>query len=348
MSDITLLFGAILLSAVLILFSTLAFRWLCLQVGLVDNPGSASHKLHTAPKPIAGGIALLFVLVLSAAAYGTSNNPQILAAFAAGGLVFAFGLWDDFRNLPFSVKLAGQVLGAIVLIRLGVYIRIFESPEFFFSLGDGLDRNLDFLLTIFWVVGVTNAFNFVDSMDGLAVGLGAIASFFFMLMTLDAGQLQLSIQCALLLGICVGLYFFNSPPAFVFLGDSGAQTLGFILAVIAIVYRPQGAYQTSSWLVPILVLGLPIFDTCLVVVSRLRRNRPIYRAGRDHTYHRLVAFGLDSNHAVLTMHFSGLILGCLAFVALFLSPLYANLILAVSIVLGAVCIILMDRRCRWP
>jgi UDP-GlcNAc:undecaprenyl-phosphate GlcNAc-1-phosphate transferase len=230
---------------------------------------------------------------------------------------------------------------------MGVSIQIFESPEFFFGGSGPLNVYLDWLLTFLWVIGITNAFNFVDSMDGLSVGLGGLAAAFFMLVTLDAGQPALSRHSALILGVCIGLYFFNSPPAKLFLGDSGAQTLGFILAALAIAYRPVGANQSSSWVVPIMLLGIPIFDMALVVLSRFRRGRPIYISSLDHTYHRLLSFGWDSNRAVLFMHVVSLLLGCLAFVVLTRPPLLANGIFVAVLISGALAIVFLDDRKRW-
>jgi len=257
-------------------------------------------------------------------------------------------MWDDFQGISPLVKMIGQIIAAIILIRLGVSIQIFESPEFFLSTNGPLDVYLDWGLTIFWVVGITNAFNFVDSMDGLTVGLGGTAAAFFMLVTLIAGQFFLSNHSALIVGVCVGLYFFNAPPAKMFLGDSGAQTLGLIMAVLAIAYRPLGVNQSSSWFVPIMLLGIPIFDMTLVVMSRLRRGKPVYEAARDHTYHRLLDLGWSSNRAVLGMQVAALLLGCLAFVALTRPPLVANFIFAGMLVCGLLVIIFLDNNKRWP
>jgi UDP-GlcNAc:undecaprenyl-phosphate GlcNAc-1-phosphate transferase len=142
----------------------------------------------------------------------------------------------------------------------------------------------------------------------------------------------------------MGLYFFNSPPALLFLGDAGAQALGFALAVLAVGYNPQGAYQSSSWLVPIMLLSVPMFDTALVIVSRLRRNRPVYTAARDHTYHRLLRLGLSSNRAVLVMQIAALVAGCLAFVILNQPPLIANTSFILLLSLACLALILLDNN----
>ncbi|MGW8142772.1 MAG: glycosyltransferase family 4 protein [Anaerolineales bacterium] len=346
-TSISFIFEFVLLSAVLTAF----LAWISIQIakrtGLVDMPNSAPHKKHHSPTPIAGGIALFGALILTAWFTGIYRNPSVVSMYIASIPVFLFGLWDDYREITPRLKLIGQSIAVILLIALGISIRVFESPEFFYSFPGQINVYLDWLLTYLWIVGITNAFNFVDSMDGLALGLAGMATTFFILVTLDSGQPFLSQQSALLLGICIGLYFFNSPPAKLFLGDSGAQTLGFVLAVIAIAYRPLGAFQSSSWVVPIMLLAVPIFDMVLVVVSRIRRGKPIYSASTDHTYHRLVALGWSSGRAVLIMQVASLLMGCLAFIVLTRPPLVANTIFISVILIGLISISYLDNRKRW-
>ncbi|HEX9618100.1 MAG TPA: MraY family glycosyltransferase [Anaerolineales bacterium] len=346
-SSISFVFESILLASLLVAGLALFSIRLAYRVGLLDLPQSAPHKQHTLPTPLAGGMVLAGVLLISSGLLGTFHDPNVAATFWAGILVFLFGLWDDFKGISPPLKFIGQGLAVVVLIRLGVSIQIFESPEFFLGGSAPINVYLDWGLTFLWVVGITNAFNFVDSMDGLAVGLGGMAAAFFMLVTIDSGQPLLSRHSALILGACIGLYFFNSPPAQLFLGDSGAQTLGFVLAVLAIAYRPVGVNQSSSYLVPVMLLGVPIFDTVLVVLSRLRRRRKVYTAARDHTYHRLLAFGWNSNRAVLFMQVSSLLLGCLAFVVLTRPPLFANTIFGVIVLAGMLALGYLDNGKRW-
>jgi UDP-GlcNAc:undecaprenyl-phosphate GlcNAc-1-phosphate transferase len=203
---------------------------------------------------------------------------------------------------------------------------------------------LNMALTLLWMIGITNAFNFVDSMDGLAIGLAAVTSAFFMLVTVDANQPVLSLLSAIILGSSIGLLYFNTLPAHTFIGDSGAQFLGFILAALGIAYTPPGLPQPSSWFVPILLLSVPIFDTSLVVISRLRRRKVFYQAGLDHTYHRLVNLGLPSPRAVLTMHLAAIVSGCLAFMALPLPPLWANAIFVSTAIVGLLLLIGLDKK----
>jgi UDP-GlcNAc:undecaprenyl-phosphate GlcNAc-1-phosphate transferase len=251
----------------------------------------------------------------------------------ASVIIFFFGLWDDARGLSAAQKFIGQVLAAILLISSGLSVQFLNGLKV--TILSPLFINIiQWLITIFWLTGITNSINMIDSMDGLAAGITGIAFAFFMGMAMAASQNELALFSAIFLGICIGLFFFNSQPARLFLGDSGAQTLGFILAAVAILYVPENLPQESSWFVPIMVMGVPIFDTVLVVVSRIRRKKSIFRADCAHTYHRLVALGFDPNRAVLVINLAGLMLNFLAFIALTLSPIAASILFGTSLLVG--------------
>lgn len=332
------LFQAILISVLLTLGTAYIGILVARKIKLMDFPGAAPYKQHTVAMPYAGGIALMLSLSILVIITGLWKDEQIRSMLLGALVIFAFGIWDDYKRLSALPKFLGQVGVAILLILSGVSIEILESRTFFIGGSSFIFELLDKFLTVFWIVGVTNAFNLVDSMDGLAVGLSGWAFAFFMLATVESGQHLLSMASAILVGICVAIFLFNSNPAKMFLGDSGAQTLGFILSVMAIYYNPVGSFQTSSYLVPILLIGVPIFDTTLVTISRLRRRIPFYKGNRDHTYHRLVALGLEPSRAVYVMHLAALILNCLAFIAVGLSPVAANSVLLIIIITGIVTI----------
>ncbi|MFQ5922890.1 MAG: MraY family glycosyltransferase, partial [Anaerolineales bacterium] len=283
-----------------LLLSPAALR-LSRRLGLLDDPGSSMHKAHHAATPMGGGIVIASALLVSALWFQWFKSVQVLGILLAGAVVFAFGLWDDLRGLGAPRKLVGQGLATLLLMLTGTQVLLFTNNA------------LNVALTLIWVVGVINAFNFVDSMDGLALGLGAIAAAFFMMVTVESSQPELSALSAAILGTSIGFYLFNVMPARMFLGDSGSQLLGLVLASVGIAYNPVGLERLSSWFVPILVLGIPILDTTLVVVSRLRGRRPIYKAGRDHTYHRLAQLGLEPSQAVAAMHIAAVALGIIAF-----------------------------------
>jgi UDP-GlcNAc:undecaprenyl-phosphate GlcNAc-1-phosphate transferase len=300
---------------------------------LIDEPNSSPHKVHQRPVPKAGGLAIGLTILFINLVSGNLQSDAIRAILLASIIVFLFGLWDDLHRLSPRWKLMGQILATVILISQGVYIRM---------LGNLIVLNIIF--TLIWTVGITNAFNFVDSMDGLATGLAAVASAFFMLVTVDAGQSSLSLVSAAILGSSIGMLYFNSLPARTFLGDSGAQMLGFLLASLGIAYTPPGLPQPSSWFVPILLLSIPIFDTSLVVFSRLRQRKAFYQAGLDHTYHRLVNLGWPPSHAVLTMHLAAIVSGCLAFIALPLPPVLANLIFLAALLIGLIILLWLEKR----
>lgn len=306
--------------------------WLARRWGMIDEPGSAPHKIHHTPVPRAGGLILFPVLLLGNLLAGTFRDVEVRPILLASIIVFIFGLWDDRKGLSAYWKFLGQLLAAILLIAGGVLVRFTGNPV------------MNIVVTLFWVVGVTNAFNLVDSMDGLALGLAGLAAAFFMLVSQDAGQIALAQFSALLFGACAGVYYVNASPARLFLGDSGTQLLGFLLAALAIAYTPPGLPQASSWFVPILLLGVPIFDTTLVTVSRLRRGLPVFQGNRDHTYHRLVYWGLSSSRAVLSMHLAAMLLNCLAFIALALPPLWANGIFALCLLIGVFLLVLSEHK----
>ena len=312
------------------------------RLNLIDQPGSEPHKQHRSPTPLAGGIALALTLLIGTVISGLYQEPKVCAILLPAAIVFVLGLLDDAKGLSPLIKYTGQLLASVLLMVLGINIQVFSSFPFSAEWPQWLLNGLNWGLTLLWVTGITNALNLVDSMDGLAAGLGGLAFGFFSLATIASKQLFISHFSVLMVGVCLGLYFLNVSPARLFLGDSGAQTLGFILAAVAILYSPPATDQASSWFVPILILGLPIFDTALVVFSRLHHKQPFYKGGLDHTYHRLVALGLEPSRAVLLMQIIALLLGCLAFVALALTPFPANAIFFACVLLGIMILLLLE------
>jgi UDP-GlcNAc:undecaprenyl-phosphate GlcNAc-1-phosphate transferase len=325
---------------------SLIFGWMSIRIakriGLMDVPGALPHKKHGTAMPYAGGLTLALTLAVGGLLINSEMIKELWIVFVPAMVVFAIGIWDDFKRLPARIKLAGQIGAAVLLIVLGTSVQII--PGQFLGLPGQTNIAVNWIITLFWVVGVTNAFNFIDSMDGLAVGISGIAVAFLILVTLGSTQTSLLQLLTLIIGTCVGLFFYNMMPARFFLGDSGAQTLGFLLAAVGILFTPKDFPQASSWFLPILILGVPIFDTSLVVFSRWRRGLPVYRAGRDHTYHRLAALGLDSTHAVAVMHISAIILGCIAFIALNLDPIYSNLLFGLVLAAGLASFFFLDRN----
>ena len=304
------------------------------RLGLVDLPGSAPHKTHRLPTPLAGGLLLASSLAVAYVLLRPEVSRALAGMLVGAALVVAWGIADDRKALAPAAKLGMQIVAALVLIAAGVQVHITRLPA------------VDLLVTMVWVVGLTNAFNFVDSMDGLALGLAAVASAFFMLVTIDSAQPELASLSAALLGAVAGTLIFNVSPARLFLGDSGSQLLGYLLAALGIAYIPgqAGLPQGLTWFIPILVLGVPIFDTTLVVLSRVRRRQPVYHAGLDHTYHRLVALGLDPNRSVVGMQLVAMLLALTAFVVMQAPVWLANLMFGLLVAVGLVLIAILETK----
>lgn len=275
-----------------------AARW-----GFMDQP--AARKVHTVPIPRLGGIAMVCAVLAALLVFEDRFGINQLAVILIGAAwVSVLGAWDDRWGMRPVYKLLGQLAAAAFLVVSGVHISFLPSPY------------LNWAVTVVWVVGLTNAINFLDNMDGLSGGVVAIAAAFFLLLAVQSGQYLVGGLAAALLGASVGFLLYNFNPASIFMGDTGSLFLGFALAALAIKLRFPGNAAIVTWMVPVLVLGLPIFDTTLVVISRLRRRLHPATPGKDHTSHRLVSLGLTQREAVMALY---LVTGMLGMVAQFVT-----------------------------
>ncbi len=274
-------------------------RRVALALNLVDAP--SQRKAHRTPMPLLGGVgiflgAILAVLVI----YRGEPEPTVLGVLLATTVVALTGLIDDYRPLPAWAKLAGQLAGCLILAAFGVRVRL------------PLPAALNYAITLLWLLGITNAINFLDNMDGLSAGIAAVIASFILLLALTNGQFLVAALSAALLGACLGFLRYNFPPARIFMGDVGSLFLGFLLAAMGIQLRFPDNSNFVTWMVPIFLFGLPIFDMTLVVVSRLRRGLSPNTAGRDHTSHRLVRLGFSPREAVLILYLFCGVLGMMA------------------------------------
>jgi UDP-GlcNAc:undecaprenyl-phosphate GlcNAc-1-phosphate transferase len=296
MSTLILIFASALLFAI---SATPGARWLALKLGIVDEP--AARKVHTSPIPRFGGIAMYGAVVIALLVFrGRFGLNQLVSILLGATWVSLLGVVDDRWGLRPALKLIGQVVGAVILILAGVQVQFLSSEA------------LNWAVTIIWVVGLTNAINFLDNMDGLSGGIAAIASAFFLLLAVQNGQYLVGVLSAALLGASFGFLVYNFNPATIFMGDTGSLFLGFMLAAAGIKLRFPNNDDAITWMVPVLVLGVPIFDTTLVVFSRIRRGLHPATPGKDHTSHRLVRMGFTQREAVMLLYLAGGMLGMVA------------------------------------
>jgi len=264
-------------------------RQIAMRFGVVDKPNA--RKIHMDHKPLMGGLAIYVAFALSLLLFSPPQHLRELGALLSGAAFLSIvGLLDDRFFLGIKVRLVAMAIAACVLILSGIQIRLFNTPL------------LDWPLTIFWVVSVTNAVNFLDNMDGLAAGLTSIAGGFFMLIALSQGLTLVSSLAAALTGSAVGFLVYNFNPSSTFMGDMGALVLGFVLATLGIQLEFGAQPPDVTWMVPVLVLALPVFDINLVVFTRILEGRSPGEAGKDHTSHRLMSLGLTQRQTLFSLY----------------------------------------------
>jgi UDP-GlcNAc:undecaprenyl-phosphate GlcNAc-1-phosphate transferase len=280
---------------------------MAIRLGFIDHPDE--RKVHTSPLPRIGGVAIylgcIFALLLSDRFF----MSQLVSIMIGATLVSFLGIWDDYKTLKPVIKLCGQTLAGIILIYSGIKVSFLPYEV------------MNIIATLAWVVIITNALNLLDNMDGLSGGVATIACVFYFLIAVMTGQYLVASLAAALLGACLGFLYYNFNPASIFMGDSGSLFIGFLLATIGIKLRFPSNVAFVTWMVPVVVLGLPLFDTTLVIISRLRRGlNPLTTPGKDHVSHRLVKMGASHREAVLILY---LVCCCFGLTAMFL--MHANL-----------------------
>ena len=319
------------MGALLAVLATPAIRRAALGLGMVDRP--AERKLHSKPVPLLGGVAIYGAVIGSLVLFPDSKELVQLTGIVLGASWISFwGLWDDRFGLPPIVKLLAQVVAGVILIAVGVQVSL-PVPDW-----------VNIALTLLWVVGITNAFNLLDNMDGLSSGVAAVAAAWIMLMAAMNGQFLVGGLAAAVLGACLGFLIHNFNPAVIFMGDSGSLFLGFLMAVLGIKLRFPANVNWVTWMVPILVLCVPVFDTTLVFISRLRRRKnPFTTPGKDHVSHRLTRIGWTRREVVLLLYLAGCALGGIATFVSLAAPLGAYFIIAAVIVLALGAIVRLEQ-----
>jgi UDP-GlcNAc:undecaprenyl-phosphate GlcNAc-1-phosphate transferase len=344
-TSLMILASALVLSAGL----TPVARALALRLGIIDQPHP--RKIHLAPVPRLGGLAMYgaFVITVCIFALQLSNSTpnlwgQLLCVLGGSTSIVLIGILDDGGRLRSLTKLVvGMPVAALVLASGGIRVTAWPFVSYF-DFHSPAFQVVSWSLTLAWVVVITSAFSILDHMDGLCSGVAAIAAAFFLLLAVLEGQSLVTILAAAILGASIGFLFWNLKPASIFMGDSGALFLGFMMATLGMKLRFLSLPTTQSWTIPVLVLGVPIFDAALVIVSRIRRGLdPLITPGKDHTAHRLAAAGLGQRGATFVLYGASLALGLLALVVLRLTVFQTHLLLAGVGILGIAAFIGLER-----
>jgi UDP-GlcNAc:undecaprenyl-phosphate GlcNAc-1-phosphate transferase len=339
-------------SFVLALILTPAFKRLSFQWKYVDEPDS-ERKIHTETMPLLGGAAVfcafaanvmfnyLFILPLGSSVDlpfidmpdvkmyldgAFSVWPKLLVIVLGGGLMVALGMYDDRYELNARTKLVAQVMVALVVALAGMRITAFVPS-----------RPVNYLVTVLWIVTITNAMNFLDNMDGLCAGVGLVCALLFGFVAGMQHQFFVCLLAMALAGALLGFLPHNFKPATIFLGDAGSHFVGYMLAVlpICVTFYHRGSTPTLlPVLIPLLVLAVPLFDLVMVMWIRIRRGQPVYQGDVNHLSHRLVRLGLPQSWAVTLIYLITLTLGLGATMLL-----WSQMTVALIVIVQAICIL---------
>ena len=286
-------------------------RRFAFKIGAIDIPKD-NRRMHKKPTPRIGGLAIIFGFTVTTLCFAQPSR-QLYGTLAGAAIIAVMGVIDDCKNLPAKLKFVIQIIAALVVVFAGdIKIDVFTNPNF---LSDNpywvLPEWLSVTLTVIWIVFITNAVNFIDGLDGLAAGVSAIMSISLVFISIRVGEYSIAILGIALMGSCFGFLPFNFNPAKIFMGDTGSTFLGFMLATLSI----QGvfkSYAVISFAVPLLILGLPLFDALFAMIRRILRGQSPMTADRGHLHHRLVDMGFSQKQTVFILYAISGVLGITA------------------------------------
>jgi UDP-GlcNAc:undecaprenyl-phosphate GlcNAc-1-phosphate transferase len=269
-------------------------RKVAVRIGAVDRPNS--RKVHRFLMPCLGGVAI-YVGFLAVVLATQPLSRSMWGLLLGSTVILILGIVDDLRDLSPKVKLLGQIAAALLVVPFGIKVEFLTNPfDGVFQLG-----LFSIPVTVFWLIGVTNAINLIDGLDGLAAGVGGVAATTLAVVAWTEGQMTIVYLAVILAASTFAFLRYNFQPARIFMGDGGAMFLGFTLAALAIMGLTKSA-TFISLLVPVVILGIPILDTMFAIVRRYANHKPIFQADRDHLHHRLLALGLTQRQTVLIIY----------------------------------------------
>ena len=286
-------------------------RRFAFKIGAIDIPKD-NRRMHKKPTPRIGGLAIIFGFTVATLCFAQPSR-QLYGTLSGAAIIAIMGVIDDCKNLPAKLKFVIQIIAALVVVFAGdIKIDVFTNPNF---LSDNpywvLPEWLSVTLTVIWIVFITNAVNFIDGLDGLAAGVSAIMSISLVFISIRVGEYSIAILGIALMGSCFGFLPFNFNPAKIFMGDTGSTFLGFMLATLSI----QGvfkSYAVISFAVPLLILGLPLFDALFAMIRRILRGQSPMTADRGQLHHRLVDMGFSQKQTVFILYAISGVLGITA------------------------------------
>ena len=273
---------------------------LAIQFSIVDKP-SQSHKTHIDPVPYLGGLAIMVTIWLVTLCgsffiqIDRNSFEILLSIILPATLIGSIGLWDDVKNLRPFPRFVAQSVGGVFTASLIVSTNTIGSPTG--------NNALDFFITVFWIVGVTNSVNFFDNLDGGASGTVAISSLGLFALAVTSGQFYVATLSLVLAGSAFGFLFWNRNPAQIYMGDAGALFLGMLLATLLVRFDPNPINLYAGFAIPIMIMAIPILDTSVAVISRIQRKKSPFEGGQDHLSHRLIRRNLGRKKTALVLWF---------------------------------------------
>ena len=303
-----------LMAALIVSFlTTPVVKSFAYKVGAIDVPKDA-RRMHHVPIPRLGGLAIFIGFIVSILLFvDVRRDAQMQSILLGAVVIVVLGVVDDIMALPAMFKFVVQIAAALIPALNGVVIQAFSNPNIFSDNLYWVLGKLSIPFTVLWIVAITNSVNLIDGLDGLANGVSAISATTMLVIAILVSEGQVAVVMAALVGACVGFMPYNMNPAKMFMGDTGATFLGYILATMSI----QGLfkfYAVISFAVPFLILGLPIFDTAFAFIRRIAHGQSPMHADRGHIHHRLIDMGLNQKQAVATLYVISAILGLSAVV----------------------------------
>lgn len=281
------------------------------KVGAMDVPGEA-RRVHNHPIPRMGGMAIFLGFLLSVVLFADITK-QVQGILIGAVIIVATGAVDDIVSLKYWIKLLAQIAAAVVAVAHGVVIEVLMNPNIFSENASLLLGALSVPVTIIWIVGITNSVNLIDGLDGLACGVSTISSVTMLVVALIASEGNVAVILAALAGACIGFIPYNLNPAKIFMGDTGALLLGYVLATVSVIGMFK-FYAIVTFVVPILALALPLFDTLFAIIRRLLKGQNPMTPDRGHLHHRLIDMGLSQKQAVAVLYSLSAMMGLTAVV----------------------------------